>query len=132
MNEIFEPAVNSSTKRVAELGARTKERLLRQVKEKPAKTLSVILAGSILLSALIGYRISRAQEEAKRQRLMEDWMQEVMNWIRKNGRKIANPIKGGLEATKSAMEEASHSTARVGRQARPFLEKQKRSFLNRF
>jgi hypothetical protein len=129
MNQIFEPAVNSSTKSVAELGVRTKERLLTQVRQKPAKTFSVILAGSILLSALIGYRISRTQEEKKRQRLMEDWTQEVMNWIRKNGRKMAKPIKGGLEA---AMEEVSHSTARVGRQAQPFLEKQKRSFLNLF
>ena len=132
MNEIFEPAVNSSTKTVSALGARAKQRLLTQVKEKPAKTISIVLAGSILLSVLLGYQISRMQEESKRQRLMEDWMQELMKWIRQNSRKIADPIKVGLEATKSAVEEVSNSSARVRRQVNPFIQKQKRSFLNLF
>ena len=69
------------------------------------------------------------EAESRRQRLMEDWMQEVANWIREHGRKIAAPIKGGLEATKSAVEEASHSGAR---HVYPFFNKQKRSFLNLF
>jgi len=60
---------------------------------------------------------------------MEDWMQEVANWIREHGRKIAAPIKGGLEATKSAVEEVSHSDAW---HVYPFFKKQKRSFLNLF
>jgi hypothetical protein len=63
---------------------------------------------------------------------VEDWMQEVTNWIRQHGRKIAVPIKGGLEATKSAVEEASHSGVRIGRRAHPFFKKQKRPFLNLF
>jgi len=130
MNEIFEPAVQSSTKTVSALGARAKQSLLTQVRQKP--TFSTILVGSILLSVLLGYRISRVQEESKRQRIMEDWMQEVMKWIRQNGRKFADPIKGGLEATKSAVEEVSNSSARLGRRVHPFVEKQKRSFLNLF
>jgi hypothetical protein len=72
------------------------------------------------------------EEESRRQRLMEDWMREAMNWVRQNGRKIATPIKEGLEATKSAVEEVSHSGARISRQARPFFKQQKRSFLNLF
>jgi hypothetical protein len=131
MNEIFEPAVNS-TKSVSALGARAKERLLTQVRQKPGKTISMILTGSILLSLLLGYGISRMQEESKRQRLMEDWMQEVMKWIKQNSRKIADPIKEGLEATKSAVEEVSNSGARVGRQIHPYIQKQKRSFLKHF
>ncbi len=132
MNEIFEPAVDSSTKTVSALGTKAKQRLLTQVRQKPNMTFSAILAGSILFSVLLGYRISRMQEESKRQRLMEDWMRELMKWIRQNGRKIADPIKGGLEATKSAVEEVSHSSARAGRQVQPFFEQQKRSFLNLF
>ena len=132
MDEILEPAVSSSTKTVSALGVRAKERLMAQVRQKPAKTISIVLAGSILLSVLLGYRISRMEEESKRQRLMEDWIQEMMKWIRQNSRKIADPIKGGLDATKSVVEEVSNSSARVGRQVHPFFRKQKRSFLNLF
>jgi hypothetical protein len=132
MNENFEPAVESLVRTVGELGAQAKDKLTAQVKREPVKTFSLLLAASILVSVLIGYRISRMEEESKRQRFVEDWMQEVTNWIRQNGRKMASPIKGGLEATKSAVQEASNSTAQAGRQLGPFWEKQKRSFLNLF
>ena len=129
MSEIFEPTPESSTKNAYASGVGAKERLLAQVRQEPVKTFSIIIAGSILVSLLIGYCLSRMEEESRRQRLMEDWMQEVANWIGEHGRKIAAPIKGGLEATKSAVEEASHSGAR---HVYPFFKKQKRSFLNLF
>jgi hypothetical protein len=132
MNEIFEPAAESSTKKASASGVRAKERLLAQIRREPVKTFSIILAGSTVVSLLLGYCISRMEEESRRQRLVEDWMQEATNWIRQHGRKIAAPIKGGLEATKSAVEEASHSGARIGGRAHPFFKKQKRSFLNLF
>jgi len=132
MSENFEPAVHYPRKTIAELGAQTKEKLLTQVRQEPVKTLSIILGGSILLSVLIGYCISRMEDESRRQRLMEDWMREATDWIRQHGRKIAAPIKDSVEATKSAVEEVSNSSARVGRQFQPFFEKQKRSFLNLF
>ena len=59
-------------------------------------------------------------------------MQEVTNWIGRHGRKIAAPIRGSLEATKSAVEEAANSGARTGRQVHPFFEDLKRSFLHLF
>jgi hypothetical protein len=130
--EIFESTAEFSTKKVSVSGVRAKERLLAQVRQEPVKAFSIIIAGSILVSLLLGYCISRMEERSRRQRLMEDWMQEVANWIREHGRKIAAPIKGGLEATKSAVEEASHSGARVGRHVYPFFKKQRRSFLNLF
>ena len=132
MNEVFEPTVESFRKSVAELGTQARERFSAQVKREPAKTLSILLGGAILVSVLVGYGISRMEEESRRDRLMEDWVREVTNWIRQNGRKMAGPIRGGLEATKSAVEEASSSSAQMGRQLGPFLEKQKRSFLNLF
>jgi hypothetical protein len=129
MSEIFEPTAEFSTKKVSVSGVRAKERLLAQVRQEPVKTFSIIIAGSILVSLLLGYCISRMEERSRRQRLMEDWVQEVANWIREHGQKIAAPIKGGLEATKSAVEEVSHSDAW---HVYPFFKKQKRSFLNLF
>jgi len=129
MNEVFEPTAGSLKKTVTELGTQAKERFSAQVKREPAKTFSIILGVAILISILVGYRISRMEEESKRDRFVEDWMREMTNWIRRNGRKIAEPIQGGLDATKSAVEDVSNSTARHWL---PFLEKQKRSLLNLF
>jgi hypothetical protein len=132
MSEIFEPAGESLQKTNFASGAQAKQGSLAHLSQEPAKTFSIILAGSIVVSVLLGYWISRMEEQSRRQRLMEDWMQEVTNWIGQHGRKIAVPIREGLEATKSAVEEVSHSGARVGRQLQPFLKKQRRSFLNLF
>jgi hypothetical protein len=129
MNEVFEPTVESFRKSVVKLGTQAQERFSAQVKREPAKTLSVLLGGAILVSVLVGYGISRMEEESRRDRLMEDWVREVTNWIRRNGRKIADPIHDGLGATKSAVEDATNSTARHWL---PFLEKQKRSLFNLF
>jgi hypothetical protein len=132
MNENFESTVESSRKTVSDFGTQAKERLLTQVREEPAKTLSIVLAGAVVLSVLLGYCLSRMEKTSKRERLVEDWMREATDWINQNGRKIATPIKEGLEATKSAVEGAAQSSARAGRQMQPFFEKQKRSFLNLF
>jgi hypothetical protein len=132
MNENFESTVESSRKTVSDFGTQAKERLLTQVRTEPAKTLSIVLGGAVVLSVLLGYCLSRMEKTSKRERLVEDWMREATDWINQNGRKIAAPIKEGLEATKSAVEGAAQSSARAGRQMQPFFEKQKRSFLNLF
>jgi hypothetical protein len=132
MNENFESTVESSRKMVSDFGTQAKERLLTQVRAEPAKTLSIVLAGSVVLSMLLGYCLSRMEKNSRRERLVEDWMREVSNWIGQNGRKIAVPIKEGLEATRSAVEEVAQSSARAGREVRPFFKKQKRSLLNLF
>jgi len=136
MNEIFDPttqsAAESAKRTVSAFGTRAKEKLLTQVKQEPAKTFLIILAGSMLTSFLLGYCLSRVEEESRRQRLIEDWMREVTNWIGEHGRKAVAPIKGGLEATKSALEEVSRSGQRARGHLQPFFEKQKRSFLNLF
>lgn len=127
-----EPAAESLQKTVSAFGARTKARLEEQVRQDPARTISIIVAGSMVAGFVLGYCLSRMEEENRRDRLVEDGLQEVTNWIRQQGRNIAAPIKEGLEATKSAVEEVSQSGARVGRHLKPFFEKQKRSFLNLF
>jgi hypothetical protein len=132
MSEILEPASESLQKTISASGAQAKPGSLAHLRQEPAKTFSIILLASIVVSVLLGYWISRIEEQSRRQRLMEDWMREVTDWIRQHGRKIAAPIREGLEAAKSAVEEASHSSARAGRQLHPFLKKQNRSFLNLF
>ena len=129
MNENFEPRAESLRKTVTDLGAQAKEKITAQVQREPAKTFLIILAGSILISVLVGYRLSRMEEESKRQRMVEDWMREVTDWIRQNSRKIATPLRESLEAGKSAVEDVSNAGAR---RWLPFLEKQKRSFFNLF
>ena len=124
--------MESFTKTVTSLGVQAKEKFSAQMKREPVKTFSLLLAGSILVSVLIGYRLSRMEEESKRERFVENWMRELTNWIGQNGRKIAAPLKDSLEATKLAVEDVSNSSARLGRQWQPFLEKQKRSLLNLF
>jgi hypothetical protein len=130
MSENFEPGVEASTKPVSAFGARAKERFLAQVRQEPVKTFAIFFAGSILLGALVGYRISRIREESRRQRVVEDWMREVTSWIGRHGRDIAAPIKTGLETTKAAAEDFSNFRGRVGRRVRPFFEKQKHLFSN--
>jgi hypothetical protein len=132
MSETYKSAVQSSMNTVSAFGARAKERFLTRARQEPVKTFSIILAGSILLSALAGYGISRMEEESRRQRFVENWLLEVTRWIGRHGRHLADPIKGSLEATKSAVEGFSNSSTRLGRHIHPFLEKQKHSFLNLF
>jgi hypothetical protein len=129
MNEAYEQQADTFKKTVSDFGGQATERFSAQWKRDPAKTLAIILAGSVLVSAVIGYRIATMEHESRRQRLFEDGMKEVTDWIRHNGRKIAAPIQEGVEATRSAVEDVSNSTAK---QWLPFFEKQKRSFLNLF
>ena len=136
MSEIFnptaQPPIESAKKTASEFGTRAKERLLAQVKKEPGKTFLIVLAGSIVTSFLVGFCIWRVERESRRQRLVEDWMRQVTNWIEDHGRKVVAPVRGGLEATRSALEEVSRSGERARGRVQPFFEKQKRSFLNLF
>jgi hypothetical protein len=137
MSEVFDstaqkPAGESSGKTISACGTTPKENLLTQAKREPAKTFLIVLAGSILTGLLLGYCLFLRQAQSKRQRLIEDWMEEVTNWIREHGRNIAAPVKGGLEAARTAVEEVSHCGANARGDLRPFFKKQKRSFLNLF
>jgi hypothetical protein len=123
---------DSLQKTIAEFGAQAKEKLVTRFKQDPARAISVIVAGSILSGFLLGYCLSRMEEENRRHRVIEDGLQELVNWFRQRGNAIAVPIKEGLEATKSAVEDVSQSGARIGRHFPPLFGKQKRSFLNPF
>jgi hypothetical protein len=128
----LKPAAASSGKTISAFGTRVKEKLLAQAQQDPAKTLLIVFAGSTLTGLLVGYCIFRSEAESTRRRLIEDWMQELTNWIREHGRNIAAPVKGGLEAARTAVEEVSRSGAQARGRLQPFFEKQKRPFLNLF
>ena len=81
MSEILEPASESLQKTISASGAQAKPGSLAHLRQEPAKTFSIILLASIVVSVLLGYWISRMEEQSRRQRLMEDWMQEVTHWI---------------------------------------------------
>jgi hypothetical protein len=128
----LKPAAESSVKKISAFGTRVKEKLLTRAQQDPAKTFLIVLAGSTLTGLLLGYCIFRSEAESKRRRLIEDWMQDVTNWIREQGRSIAAPVKGGLEAARTAVEEVSRSGAQARGRLQPFFEKRKRPFLNLF
>ncbi|HYY29779.1 MAG TPA: hypothetical protein VE860_17690 [Chthoniobacterales bacterium] len=118
----------SSGKTSSACGTEVKEKLLTQARQEPAKLILMVLAGSTLTGLLIGYFIFRMEAESRRQRLIEDWMQDVTDWIREHGRSIAAPVKGGLEAARTAVEEVSRSGAQARARLQPlFFGKRKRS-----
>jgi hypothetical protein len=85
-----------------------------------------------VVSLLIGYFVARVHENAKRQRLIDNWMRELNKWMKQHGGMVTDPLKEGFEAARSAVEEASHSGARLAQQFYPFVKKQKRGFFEIF
>jgi hypothetical protein len=135
MSEIFDStaakqAAESSGKTISACGTSVKDKLLKRANEDPVKTFLIVLAGSTLTGFLVGYCIFRMEAESRRQRLIEDWIEEVTNWIREHSLNIAAPVRGGLEAARTAVQEVSRSGQQVRGRLQPFFKKQKRSFLN--
>lgn len=108
------------------------ENAIGVIKGKPAAVFSMLLVGSLVASLLIGYFIGQARSNARRQRQIEDWTRELTRWVRQHGGKIANPLKEGYEATRSAAEDVSLSGARLAQQLNPFTREQKRKFFGMF
>ena len=77
MSEIFEPTPESSTKKAYASGVRAKRKAIGTGTTRTGQDVLNITRGSILRSVLIGYSLSRMEDESRRQRLMEDWMQEA-------------------------------------------------------
>jgi hypothetical protein len=137
MSEVFnskdnEPPKNLNDKRENGAGNQLGKQIEEKIKEKPAGLYPTILVGSIVVSLLIGYFVARVQENAKRQRLIDNWMRELNKWMKQHSGMVTNPLKEGFEATRSAVEEASHSGARLAQQFYPFVKKQKRNLFGIF
>ena len=137
MSEVFnskdsEPLKDFDDKTEDVAGNLLGEEVGEKIKGKPSGLFPALLVGSIVVSLLIGYFVARVQENAKRQRLIDNWMRELNKWMRQHGGMFTNPLKEGFKATRSAVEEVSHSGARLAQQFYPCVKKQKRSFFGIF
>jgi hypothetical protein len=139
MNEAYDsiaqqqPATGSSaTSKAVDIVNRTKESVLAGAKEKPAVFLSGAFVATIILSLLIGYWRGRVEEASRRQRIFEQLIPELTKWMKQHGSRLYEPIREGIETTKSAAEEVSRSGANLQRYLRPMIRKQKRKFANFF
>jgi hypothetical protein len=137
MGEVFnskdnEPSKDLDDKTENGAGNQLGKEAERKIREKPAGLFATLLVGSIVVSLLIGYFVARVQENNKRQCLIDNWMRELNKWMKQHGGMVTNPLKEGFKATRSAVEEASHSGARLAQQFYPFVKKQKRSFFGIF
>jgi hypothetical protein len=137
MNETFDPlahqpAAGLPTNKGVDLINRAKENMLATTRQQPAVALSGAFVATILIAVLLGYWRGRAEEASKRQRFFEQLIPELTKWMRQHGRRFADPIKEGIEATKSAVEDVSRSGVKLQRHIWPIVEKQKRRFSNLF
>jgi hypothetical protein len=137
MNEAFDPlahqpAAGLPANRAVDLVNRAKENALATTRQQPALVLSGAFVATILIAVLLGYWRGRVEEASKRQRLFQQLIPEFTKWMRQYGRRFADPIQEGIEATKSAVEDVSRSGVNLQRHILPIVEKQKRRFSNLF
>ena len=137
MNEAFDPlahqpATDLPANKAVDLVNRAKENVLATTRQQPALVLSGAFVATILIAVLHGYWRGRVEEASKRQRLFEQLIPYFTKWGKQHGRRLADPIKEGIEATKSAVEDVSRSGVNLQRYIWPIVEKQKRRFSNLF
>jgi hypothetical protein len=122
----------SPTNKAVDIVNRAKESVLTGAKEQPAVILSGAFVAAIILSVLIGYWRGRVEEASRRQHIFEQLIPELTKWLKQHGSRLYEPIRGGIETTRSAAEEVSRSGANLQRYLRPIINKQKRRFANFF
>jgi hypothetical protein len=137
MNEAYDPiahkpAADSPTNEDVDIVNRAKESMLAGTKEHPAVIFSGAFVATIIVSLLIGYWRGRVEEASKRQRVLEQLIPELTKWMKQRGRRLAEPIRESIEATRSAAEDVSRSGVNLQRYLRPIISKQKRRFTNLF
>jgi hypothetical protein len=137
MSEAFDPLVQKPdaglpTNKAIDIVNRARERVLTTTKQQPAVVLSGAFVATILIGLLLGYWMGRIEEASKRQRFLEQFIPELAKWVKQRGRRLAEPIREGIEATKSAVEDVSQSGLNLQRYIRPIVKKQKRRFSNLF
>jgi hypothetical protein len=138
MNEAYDPIAHKPDagsppgNKAVDIVERARESVLARAKEQPAVILSGAFVAAIIVSLLIGYWRGRAEEASKRQRVLEQLIPELTKWMKQHGRRLAEPIREGIKATKSAAEDVSRSGMKLQRYLRPTIDKQKRRITNLF
>jgi hypothetical protein len=96
-------------------------------KENLKDNLFIVLLGSIAISFLVGYLISRQREAQKRDQWAEILFRQAQNWLTERGRKTVGSVEQGLEYARSAAEAAADKGAEYSRRL-PFHRKQRHRF----
>jgi hypothetical protein len=100
-----------------------------RMKDEMRNNLAITLLGSVVISFLAGYFISRRHEAQKRVQWAEILFRQAKDWLGEGGRIAAGPVKEGLEYARSAAKEASSRGAQYSRRLNPFYREPRHRFL---
>jgi hypothetical protein len=137
MDEKFDPHVEQSR---AELSAEkapeplrnSSAGLIHKAKEVGRDNFLAIFIGSVVISFLLGYLVSRQREEVHRERWAENLSRQIKHWLNEQGRRAAAPLKEGLDYARSASEQAASKGVAYSRHLNPFYHEAKRRFFKIF
>ena len=137
MDEKSDPHVEQSraeygAEKVAEPLRNSSAGLIHKAREVGRDNFLAILFGSVVISFLLGYLVSRRREEAHREQWAENLSRHIKDWLNEQGRRAAAPLKEGLDYARSAAEQASSKGVEYTRHLNPFYHKAKRRFFKIF
>jgi hypothetical protein len=105
---------------------------VNRIKEGIQNSFLAVLLGSLIVSLLTGYLISRHYEAQKRAQWAEIFFCQVKNWLGERGRKATAPVQESLESARSAPKHFSRRGAEYRRRLNPFSGESRRRFLGIF
>jgi hypothetical protein len=106
--------------------------MIHKAREVGRDNLLAIFVGSIVISFLLGYLVSRQREEAHREQWAENLFRQLKDWLNEQGRRAAVPLKEGLDYARSAAEQASSKGFEYSRHLNPFYHEAKSRFFKIF
>ena len=105
---------------------------VHRLKEEMQKKLLPLLVGSVIVSLLTGYLISRHHEAQKREQWAEIFFRQVKDWLGERSRRVAAPVQDSLESARSTAQHFGRRGAEYGRRLNPFSGKSRRRFFDLF
>ena len=102
---------------------------INRMQDEMRNNLLTVLLGSVAISFLAGYFISRHYQAKKREQWAEILFRQAKDWLGERGGKAAIPVKEGLQHVRSAAKEASSRGAQYSRRLNPFCREPRRRFL---
>jgi len=105
---------------------------VNRMKEEMQNNFLAVLLGSVIVSLLAGYLISRHYEAQRREQWAEIFFRQVKDWLGERGRRATAPVQESLESARSAAQQLSRRGAEYGRRLNPFFGESRRRFLGIF
>src|SRR5271166_1408859 len=106
--------------------------VIHRAREVGRDNLLAIFIGSVVISFLLGYLVSRQQEEAHREQWAENLFRQLKEWLNEQGRRASVPLEGGLVYARSAAVQASSKGVEYSRHLNPFCHEAKSRFFKVF